>query len=98
MVQKKPDEAMGFFAVVEGRVQGVGFRYSVFHLARQLGLNGWVKNTMNGAVELFAEGRTENIEKLAVWLKKGPPGAKVENIRIDRVEYSGQYDSFTIVR
>jgi len=43
-------------AVVEGRVQGVGFRYWTVQVARELGITGWVRNCPDYSVEIFAEG------------------------------------------
>jgi len=47
--------------VVHGRVQGVGFRYFVERVARQLGLDGYVKNRADGTVEVYASGRAEQL-------------------------------------
>jgi acylphosphatase len=69
-----------FHAVVEGRVQGVGFRYSCLNEARRLGLEGWVRNTEAGAVEVRAEGGADKLETLLAWLRKGPPGAAVRRV------------------
>ena len=46
-----------------GRVQGVGFRYTFAHYARNFQLHGWVKNLANGKVEVLIEGTEEDIEK-----------------------------------
>lgn len=45
-----------------GTVQGVGFRYTVCHYARNLGLKGWVKNLSDGRVEMFVEGPQNQID------------------------------------
>ncbi|MCK5579803.1 MAG: acylphosphatase [Candidatus Omnitrophica bacterium] len=47
-----------------GRVQGVGFRYTVQRIAVQAGLCGWVRNLSNGGVEILVEGDNEDIERL----------------------------------
>lgn len=50
--------------IFHGRVQGVGFRYTAKHLARSLGLTGWVQNELNGTVTLEIQGREPMINKL----------------------------------
>jgi acylphosphatase len=67
-------------ARVSGRVQGVGFRYSAYHQARSLGLSGWVRNLQDGSVELFFQGPEEKAEAFLSWLRRGPPGARVDTV------------------
>jgi acylphosphatase len=62
---------------VEGRVQGVGFRWFVRERARRLGLAGWVRNLPDGSVEVAATGDTQEVQMLRDALAKGPPGANV---------------------
>jgi len=69
-----------FFARVSGRVQGVGFRYSAIHEARRLKLNGWVRNTDSGDVEVWAEGPQEALELFLAWLHRGPSYSRVDSI------------------
>jgi len=71
-----------FYAKVYGRVQGVGYRYFVKEKAQILNLFGYVKNLEDGTVEVLAQGREENLQKLIEELKKGPYLAKVEKIDI----------------
>jgi acylphosphatase len=85
-----------FFALVQGRVQGVGFRYSAYHEARRLGLSGWVRNTPDGAVEVLAEGGREQLESFLRWLHRGPPGAWVDSVRHTPRNPSGAYRGFSI--
>lgn len=47
-----------------GQVQGVGFRYTARHMAKSLGLTGWVKNLPDGQVELLAEGEESVLKEL----------------------------------
>lgn len=65
---------------VSGRVQGVGFRYSVVNTAQRLGLAGWVRNRDDGSVEGLASGAPEALEKFRAWLGQGPPAARVEKV------------------
>lgn len=55
---------------VKGKVQRVGFRFHTAHEAIKLGLTGYARNQQDGSVEVFACGDEDNIEKLALWLKK----------------------------
>ncbi|MDR1278716.1 MAG: acylphosphatase, partial [Treponema sp.] len=86
-----PLPAACFYALVSGRVQGVGFRYSCYHEARRLGLSGWVRNRADGAVEVWAEGSRENIDLLLSWLRQGPPGARVDQVQYDMHRPTGKY-------
>lgn len=65
---------------VQGRVQGVGFRWFVREQARALGLAGWVRNLPSGSVELVAAGEVDALQRLDAALRAGPPGAQVERV------------------
>ena len=67
---------------VSGRVQGVGFRYSTYHVARQLGLTGWVRNLADGRVEAVFQGDPDTIQRMLAWCRHGPPGSFVENLDV----------------
>lgn len=82
--------------LVEGRVQGVCFRYECRHLAAQLGLRGWVKNLDDGGVEIVAEGEKDAVDRLAVWSRRGPLGAHVTACRIVAEPPTGEFDSFEV--
>jgi acylphosphatase len=66
---------------VEGRVQGVGFRWFVRQRARASDLAGWVRNHPDGTVEIAAEGADEVIQRLRREIGRGPDGARVSQIR-----------------
>ncbi len=63
--------------VIEGRVQGVGFRYSTQQQASLLNLCGWVKNRRDGRVELVAQGAPEDVDAFLMWCRSGPRYAQV---------------------
>ncbi len=65
---------------ITGRVQGVGFRWFAREEARELGLAGRVKNLPDGSVEVVAVGTVRALESLRETLRKGPPGARVQEI------------------
>lgn len=66
--------------LVKGRVQGVGFRWFVHREAAALGLNGWVRNTEDGHVELVAAGEPDTLSELMTVLRKGPRGSRVDKV------------------
>ncbi|MGB8982299.1 MAG: acylphosphatase, partial [Anaerolineales bacterium] len=64
---------------VKGRVQGVGFRAHVEYSARQMGgLNGWVRNVGDDAVEAVAEGERPQVERFIQMMKDGPRASRVD--------------------
>ncbi len=82
--------------VVHGRVQGVFYRASTQEKAKQLGLAGWVKNRLDGSVELVAEGDREKTEELAEWCRVGPERAQVSFVDTNWESYTGEFNEFTI--
>lgn len=62
-------------------MQGVGFRYATVRQAGRLRINGWVRNRLDGAVEVLAEGDADNVRALAEWCRSGPAGARVTAVR-----------------
>lgn len=86
--------------IVRGRVQGVGFRWFVREHARALRLAGWVKNRIDGMVELEVEGPPEKVAELMTFVADGPDGAVVAGV--DDVQISEPAtplpETFTIER
>ncbi len=82
--------------VIVGKVQGVFYRASCLEVAQELGLTGWVKNLLDGNVEVLAQGEKEKIEKLIEWCRKGPQGAKVSSVETDWQSILEQAPSFDI--
>lgn len=82
---------------VSGRVQGVGFRYFTQDVAKKLGIVGWVRNTIDGKVEIQSFGKKDILENFINYIKQGPSHARVSNINPNwkSIEKLG-YDSFTI--
>ncbi|HLG75553.1 MAG TPA: acylphosphatase [Ktedonobacteraceae bacterium] len=70
------------YAVVTGRVQGVGFRYFVIQQAQRLGLHGYVRNESDGNVEVVAQGPRPALENLLYHLRQGPSAAEVEAVQV----------------
>jgi acylphosphatase len=88
-------EMTAFSAVVTGRVQGVGFRWTAAVEAERLGITGWVRNTSSGNVEVWAEGPEEKARVFLEWLRRGPRHARVNGVRVTQTAPHG-YKHFSI--
>ncbi len=66
--------------LIQGRVQGVGFRWFVHREASELNLRGWVRNTDDGDVEVVASGTVEDLGELRASLRQGPRGSRVDRV------------------
>ena len=70
--------------IVSGRVQGVFYRNWTEDTARRLGLTGWVRNRRTGEVEILAQGLADDVEELERECWKGPFGAAVQDVKIEK--------------
>jgi len=75
--------------VVHGRVQGVGFRYSLARAAESRGVAGWARNRADGTLEAVLEGEPEAVESLVRFCHEGPRGAEVERVEVFEEEPEG---------
>lgn len=66
--------------LIQGRVQGVGFRWFVHREASLLELRGWVRNTEEGDVEVVVTGELADLDELRASLHKGPRGSRVDRV------------------
>jgi acylphosphatase len=84
-----------FYAVVRGRVQGVGFRDFVASRARGLRITGYVRNLPDYAsVEVLAEGPRGALDRLVDHLHRGPGMSRVDRVDLEWREAIGEYKSF----
>jgi acylphosphatase len=74
---------------VHGRVQGVGFRYTLARAALSRGVAGWVSNRADGAVEAVLEGEQDAVESVTRFAQEGPRGAVVERVDVADEEPEG---------
>jgi acylphosphatase len=75
--------------IVHGRVQGVGFRYTVRREASSRGVAGWVSNRRDGAVEAVFEGEPDGVERMVELCRRGPRGASIERVEETEEEPEG---------
>jgi acylphosphatase len=79
--------------LVEGEVQGVGFRYFAVRRALRIGVSGWVRNLPDGRVEALAEGSLALLAEFEAALRRGPDMASVTNVQV--VEISDETEVLT---
>ena len=91
-------EIVRIHAVVNGKVQGVGFRAFTEYHATQKGLDGWVRNRQDGNVEVEAEGPRAMLEAFLQVLEQGPQLSRVTQIIVDWKDSNRQTQGFTIRR
>jgi acylphosphatase len=83
-------------AEIFGDVQGVGFRYFAQSHARRLGLEGYVRNRYDGAVEVEAEGESSSLERFLDALRQGPRQARVQDVRVSWAPFKGDLGPFGV--
>jgi acylphosphatase len=75
---------------VTGLVQGVYFRAETQARARSLEIGGWVRNAADGSLEAVFEGTAERVESMVAWCRRGPAGARVEDVEVAWEEPVGE--------
>jgi acylphosphatase len=83
--------------LVSGDVQGVGFRWSTREEAAGRGLNGWVRNLLDGRVEAAFEGPANDVDAMVAWCRTGPKWATVSRVETVEETPSGE-TGFAIAR
>ena len=82
--------------VVSGRVQRVGFRFFVENAAQREGIQGYVRNQHDGSVEVVAEGDADAMQRFEMAVRRGPAGARVDDVDTIDVEPSGRFAGFRV--
>ncbi len=83
-------------ALVNGRVQGVGFRYYTLKSARGKNLTGWVRNLRDGRVEVMAEGDQNRLNQLITDLRQGPISSDVDHVEVNFSDAVGEFKDFDV--
>jgi acylphosphatase len=82
--------------IVSGIVQGVGFRFFIYNISRELNLSGFVRNLFSGEVEIEAEGERSLIEELITMVKTGPRSAHVTDLKINWIKCEDGGSNFEV--
>jgi acylphosphatase len=83
-------------AVVRGRVQGVGYRATTAQQGKHHGIAGWVRNLVDGSVEVVAEGDDKAVLAFLDYLRRGPNGARVTNVDTEWTDARSDLQGFEI--
>ena len=81
---------------VDGRVQGVAYRFFAEKYAARLGITGWVRNLADGRVEVLAEGASHQVETFLERLREGPSLARIDGFDVRREPSTGEFPDFRI--
>ncbi len=83
--------------IVKGRVQRVGFRFFVDDTAHREGVCGYVRNQHDGSVEIVAEGDADAMQRFEMAVRRGPAGARVDDIDTLEIAPADTYKRFSIL-
>ena len=81
---------------ISGHVQGVGYRYFVFQKANEMGITGWVKNSVDGGVIIMAQGIEAELKTFIDYLYVGPTRARVDRILTNKMQLVTVFDNFSV--
>lgn len=73
---------------ITGQVQGVGYRFWCVRQAERLGIDGWVRNRLDGSVEAVAHGPAAAVEQFMQACRQGPRGAAVDGVHVSDADPS----------
>lgn len=82
--------------IISGRVQGVGYRYFAVQKANEMGITGWVKNSVDGGVIIIAQGIEAELQTFIDYLYIGPTCARVDRIVSNKMQLVTVFDKFSV--
>jgi acylphosphatase len=80
--------------IVRGRVQGVGYRFTMVGVAETAGVDGWVRNRRDGAVEAIIQGDGAAVLAMIAWCEAGPAGSEVTDVEVGDVDVDATLRGF----
>jgi acylphosphatase len=91
------ENEIAYHVVVEGRVTGIGFRWSALNYAKDLStLKGYIRNAGYSKVEAVIQGSPTHVELMLQWMRHGPSYARVDSIQINPMPVSENLETFNI--
>ena len=85
------------YCIVKGKVQGVGYRYSIEQHATTRGLSGWVRNRNDGSVEVLIQGTPDDLKECIEVINQGSPLSAVESVAVDWRTPETQFTEFKVI-
>lgn len=90
-------EKVAYHVRVEGRVTGVGFRFSALHEAQRIGpIEGYIRNRDDRTVEAVVQGAPEHASRMILWMRRGPPSAVVTRCTVTEIPVNPALGPFRI--
>jgi acylphosphatase len=83
-------------AIFHGYVQGVGFRFTAEKISRQFHVTGYVRNLMDGTVEVTAEGEEKELQDFLKAIRESTLGPNILEVQANWKEATAQWRNFTI--
>ncbi len=82
--------------IIQGRVQGVGYRWFAMQMAQKFNVNGHVSNLINGDVEVFVQGDDPSVQEFISQLRQGPSFSQVTNLIINDANFDQDLNQFKV--
>ena len=80
---------------MRGQVQGIGYREACVRRAREMGITGWVRNLMDGSVEVLVQGSPKQLVDMCTWLREGMPAALIDEFEVTELPAPfARFDAF----
>lgn len=86
-----------YHLLISGKVQGVFYRASAKKEALKIGVNGWIRNTLTGSVEVVITADATSAGAFITWCKSGPKDSDVENVDVTQIDLL-KFEGFEIRR
>ena len=82
---------------IRGKVQGVFFRARIIERSVRLGVNGWVRNLLDGRVEAVFEGENDKVIEIVDFRRCGPRGSLVTGLDLTWEQVTGEFQDFKVL-